>query len=44
MSDIYCGQATKYLVNLSDDERARLEALVTKGTGKARVLTRARIL
>ena len=44
MSDIYCGQATKYLVNLSDDERVRLEALVTKGTGKARVLTRARIL
>jgi len=44
MSEIYCGQATKYLVNLTDDERAFLEALITKGTGKARVLTRARIL
>ena len=44
MSEIRCGQATKYLVNLTDDERARLESLVAKGTGKARVLTRARIL
>jgi transposase len=44
MSEIYCGQATKYLVNLTDDERARLQALLNKGTGPARPLTRARIL
>lgn len=44
MSEIYCGQATKYLVNLTDDERERLQALITKGTGPARPLTRARIL
>lgn len=44
MSEIYCGQATKYLVNLTDDERTRLAAMVSTGTGKARVLTRARIL
>jgi hypothetical protein len=44
MSEIRCGQATKYLVNLTDDERAWLASLVAKGTGKARVLTRARIL
>jgi transposase len=44
MSEIRCGQATKYLVNLTDDERAHLEALIATGTGKARVLTRARIL
>ncbi|HEY3378304.1 MAG TPA: helix-turn-helix domain-containing protein [Armatimonadota bacterium] len=44
MSEIYCGQATKYLVNLTDDERARLHAMLNKGTGPARPLTRARIL
>jgi transposase len=44
MSEIYCGQATKYLVNLTDDERARLQAVLNKGTGPARPLTRARIL
>ena len=44
MSEIYCGQSTKYLVNLTDDERARLHAMITKGTGPARPLTRARIL
>jgi len=44
MSEIYCGQATKYLVNLTDDERAQLEAMLNKGTGPARPLTRARIL
>ena len=44
MSEIYCGQATKYLVNLTDDERARLQAMLNKGTGPARPLTRARIL
>lgn len=44
MSEIYCGQATKYLVNLTDDERARLQAMLNKGTGPARPLTRARIV
>ena len=44
MSEIYCGQATKYLVNLTDDERTRLQAMLNKGTGPARPLTRARIL
>ncbi len=44
MSEIRCGHATKYLVNLTDDERAHLAPLIAKGTGKARVLTRARIL
>lgn len=44
MSEIRCGQATKYLVNLTDDERAHLKVLIAKGTGKARVLARARIL
>jgi transposase len=44
MSEISCGQATKFLVNLTDDERARLQALLNKGTGPARPLTRARIL
>jgi transposase len=44
MSEIYCGQATKYIVNLTDDEHMRLEAMLNKGTGPARPLTRARIL
>ncbi len=44
MAEIYCGQATKYTVNLSDEERDALHALITKGTAKAGVLTRARIL
>ncbi len=44
MSEIYCGQATKYLVNLTDAEHASLEAMVTKGTRKARILMHARIL
>ena len=44
MADVYCGQATKYLVNLTDDERERLQAMLNKGTGPARPLTRARIL
>jgi len=40
----YCGHATKRHVTLTDDERAQLHALLTKGTHHARVLTRARIL
>jgi transposase len=44
MSEIYCGQATKYIVNLTDDERARLEAMLNKGTGPIRPITRALIL
>ncbi len=44
MSELCCGHATKYLVNLTDDERAQLESLLANGTGKTRVLTRARIL
>ena len=44
MSDIICGHTTKYLVNLTEDERTQLEALIATGTGQARVLTRARIL
>ncbi len=34
----------KYVVNLSGEERGRLEALVRTGKGSARILTRARIL
>ena len=40
----YCGHATKHHVRLTEDERAQLCALLTKGTHNARVLTRARIL
>ena len=36
--------ALKYKVNLTDDEKLWLEALVRKGKGAARSLTRARIL
>ena len=36
--------AKKYLVNLTDDERATLEQMLRRGTHAARQLTRARIL
>ena len=36
--------AAKYLVTLTDDERAQLLALIKKGTVSARTLTRAHIL
>jgi transposase len=36
--------AKKYLVNLTDDERATLEQMLRRGTHAARKLTRARIL
>jgi transposase len=36
--------AKKYKVSLSDEERIRLSALVSKGTGAARRMSRARIL
>lgn len=34
----------KFFVNLSAEDRQKLESLITKGTGSARRLTRARIL
>lgn len=34
----------KYLVDLTDDERAMLQALVRRGKAQARTVTRARIL
>jgi hypothetical protein len=34
----------KYVVDLSDEERERLEAITTKGESKARRLRRAHIL
>ena len=36
--------ATRYLVDLTDDERAELQALIGKGKGPARRLNRAHIL
>ncbi len=35
---------TKYAVQLSEEERARLRTLIGQGTAPARQLTRARIL
>jgi transposase len=37
-------KAKKHVVHLTEEQRAYLQALLKKGTAKARVLTRARIL
>lgn len=39
-----CGALKKYVVRLSAEERAQLQALIGKGRGSARRLTKARIL